>query len=215
MANQKITRLNSMTADEVALQDLFIIVDRTDYSSDTGETKNINAQELVSFIEDKLIPGDTVSDRSVYQPLHGFTVGTVLRMDSSVEKFVTSSANTITGKESEVAGIVSEIVDQDNFNITYQGIVNFVTSSDGPNFAPTGLSVGTTYFLYDNGYLIDSDPSEQMYPTWVSKPVLVGLGEKRGLITNYRGFFRPGGEEFTVVKTVVTGSNTFFVGELF
>jgi hypothetical protein len=206
MANTKTSNLPILTADQVIPSDLFIIVDK---NLPVPITKNITVSDLTSYVENNITSGGTVENYT-FQATHSFLPGTVVRMDSGSQLFVPASSNTTTGLEAEIAGIVSEVVDQDNFVLTTDGIVTFPIT---PFYATGGLAVGSTYFLVDAGALDFIDPTEGTQPAWVSKPYLHALTANTAVITNYRGFFRPGGQEFTALQLFVTQSNSFVFGD--
>jgi hypothetical protein len=81
------------------------------------------------------IGGGGTTDR-VFKSSHGFVVGDVLYMNGSVyEKAIATSA-----AAAEVVGVVSKIIDTNNFEITLSGEVTGITS-------PVSLTVGEVYFL--------------------------------------------------------------------
>ena len=119
-------------------------------------------------------------------------------------------------QKAEVIGIVSNVIDQDNFVLTTDGVVDFTSPPfwlSAPVTGSAALQVGVTYFLADGGSLSNEDPSATVYPDWISKPYLVGVSPLTAVITNYRGFFRPGSDDFSTSTLYVTQSNTFFVGD--
>jgi hypothetical protein len=215
MSNQRISSLPNLPCSDVTPSDLIPIVDRSSYvGGSQGELKNITAGDIVTYVENNITPGNTVQ-QLVYKATHSLSPGSVVRLDCDSGVYVTASANTTTGKESEVAGIVSYVVDVDNFNIVFAGIVDFGQTIAGGNspswISNNSLKIGVTYFLGDNGELYDNDPTITAYPNWISKPYLVGITPTQGLITNYRGFYQPSAETNSILNLFVTSSNNSFV----
>ena len=215
MSNQRITSLPPLSASQVTGPDLFIIVDRNDPSSPTGDTKNISAGELASYIASAITPGNTAA-QPVFQATHSFQIGSVIRMDAGSQLFVTASANSTTGLEAEVAGIVNNVIDENNFVLTAAGYVNFVNPPYWLPTPPTGsaaLEIGVTYFLGDLGILQDTDPSVTTSSSWISKPYMTAVGPLTGIVTNYRGFYQTGADTNAVTLLYVTSPNSFLPGD--
>ena len=97
----------------------------------------------------KLVTGvlDGKSIRNnIEQTSHGFTAGSVVRFDPTASSgnggftlaFATSPS------EAEVAGVIEQVSDANNFTIVYQGEINI------SNFPDTGSTADECYFLSGN-----------------------------------------------------------------
>ena len=112
--------------------------------------------------------------KQISQTSHGFSVGDVLRYDSSASSYVKAQANSTAN--AEVVGIVSQVVDSDNFKLLTHGYISGLS----------GLTAGTVYFLSDNtaGLLTDTEPTSEGS---ITKPLLVAISSTEGIFINYRG----------------------------
>ena len=110
--------------------------------------------------------------RSVVQASHGLAVGDVVRHNgtSYVKAQADSAAN------AEAIGIVSAVVDANNFTLTSSGLVAGLT----------GLTAGAVYFLSAStaGALTATEPSTIGQ---VSKPLLWSMSTTTGVFVNQRG----------------------------
>jgi hypothetical protein len=108
----------------------------------------------------------------IQQTAHGFTVGDILRYDGT--GWVWSQANL--DANSEVYGMVSVVVDPDNFIITTSGYVTGLV----------GLTPGTTYFLsaVTPGRMTPTEPTGDGE---ISKPIFLSTSPTSGLFTDMRG----------------------------
>lgn len=110
----------------------------------------------------------------VYQLNHGFSVGNCLRMDVT-GVWVLAQADT--ADHSEVQGIVSYVLDANNFILTSAGLIGDLT----------GLAADTVYFLSASiaGAYTATEPSQVGQ---VSKPVMLGVNFTTGMVRILRGF---------------------------
>ncbi len=110
---------------------------------------------------------------AVNQNAHGFSVGDVVRLSGTT--YVLAQADT--EANAEVAGIVSAIVDANNFDLTTNGRVTGLA----------GLSADDVYYLSPTsaGDLTNTEPSTVGQ---VSKPLLIADSTTSGLFYNMRGF---------------------------
>ena len=113
---------------------------------------------------------------SVNQVAHPFAVGDVVRVSDAGTSYVLAQADSVAN--AEVAGIVTEDTDADNFMLTVGGLVEGMT----------GLTAGAVHFLSASsaGDLTATEPSTTGQ---VSKPVLIALPSSTtsGLFFNMRG----------------------------
>ena len=138
--------------------------------------------------------GSGGSTQKVASSSHGFVVGDILRFATTTASYVKAQADSNTN--AEVVGIVSEVINSDNFVLTTGGYVDLTDGTD--TFTP-----GETYFLATStaGSLIATEPG---YLNEVSKPLFTATDTKKGFFTNYRGV-----ENAVSLATVNTGTATY------
>lgn len=205
MSNQRISDLRRLTKEELSQFDLLLVTDVDEITSATGETKKTTIQDLSAVIN----PTEKVVYDIIIQENHGFYCGQVVRLDKISKKYKLASCET--DENSEAIGVIRKIIDEDKFELVFNGIIEF-DNDDIYNI--TNFIEGEVYFLSNIlGALSNIDPSE-INSDYISKPILVALTEKSAVITNYRGFYRPGSDEFTVTTLSVTGSNSFVIGDV-
>jgi hypothetical protein len=107
------------------------------------------------------------------QVLHGLALGQVVRFDGV--NFVLAQANL--PANADVVGIVSAVIDPNNFILQFAGFVE--------NLAPV-LVAGTVYFLDDAipGGMTAVNP---VIPGEVRKPLLIAYSTSAGFWLNYQG----------------------------
>lgn len=112
----------------------------------------------------------------VSQPSHGFSLGALLRYNGTQYVLADASVNST----AEVVGIVTDVIDINNFELTTSGIIEF------PAFFPTNFVPSTAYFLSATvpGSLTDTEPTAVGN---ISKPLFIALTPKSGLFYNWRG----------------------------
>lgn len=123
--------------------------------------------------------GNTDSiNMNIAQTAHGFTVGNVLRIQNSATTYIKAQADNAVN--AEVVGVVSVVIDANNFKLVMFGYVSGLT----------GLTKGTVYFLSHAtaGLLTPTEPVQN--GVRVSKPLLVANSTTSGFFTNNRGFIR-------------------------
>ena len=115
--------------------------------------------------------GTALSD-SIMQINHGFSIGDAVRFDGT--EWVWSQADS--DVDSEVYGLVSNVIDLDNFTITTSGYI----------VGLSGLIPGTTYFLSAQipGGLTSTEP---LADGQVSKPLFLATSSSSGLYIDMRG----------------------------
>jgi microcystin-dependent protein len=129
---------------------------------------------------------------SIAQTGHGFTVGSVIRWDgtAATPKYVLALADTATN--AEVAGVVNQIDDPDNFQVTYHGYIDIPALS--------GVSAPVMFLSSSAGGSLDALPPSAVGT--VVKPVLTKNTNGSGyLVMNYLG-------------TQIGGSSTIAVDEI-
>lgn len=111
----------------------------------------------------------------VTQTGHGFAVGDVLRVDGANDTYALAQADT--AANAEVAGIVSEVADVDNFTLV----------TCGPIDTLSGLDTTVPIYFLDPavaGAFTDTEPST---PGEISKPILIPVNATTGIFDNMRG----------------------------
>jgi hypothetical protein len=158
-----------------------------------------------------------VNKRRVSGITHGFTVGQVVRATDNYLAGFTAAIASGGATLAEAVGMISRVNGLD-FEVTFNGEVegNFSTVTDNTSI----LSVGCPYFLSPTtaGNITLTEPSTEGH---VSKPVLVGLSEDRGVLLNYRGQVintvgggvGGGTADGVSIRTTITGSG-FAVGDI-
>ena len=156
------------------------------YSLWTGYTTSQKLHELSSntnWIEYISSGGtsstsDNISD-NYYQLTHGFAVGNVIGYNGA--DF--TKVNTTTALTIEPLGIVSKVIDANNFTLTYSGHILTSTIHDVSGHTLTG---GTVYYLANvSGKITPIAPTGL---TEFSKPMLVALASgATGVVLQYRG----------------------------
>jgi len=129
---------------------------------------------------------------SIAQTAHGFTVGSVIRWDgtAATPKYVLALADTATN--AEVAGVVNQVDDTDNFQVTYHGYIDIPSLS--------GVSAPVMFLSSSAGGSLDASPPSAVGT--VVKPVLTKNTNGSGyLVMNYLG-------------TQIGGSSTIAVDEI-
>lgn len=118
--------------------------------------------------------GDAASVvKEVTQSSHGFTVGNVIRYTGTL--WVKSQADA--DANSEVYGVVSEVIDTNNFGLTTSGYISGLS----------GLTAGSAMFLSPTtaGALTVTSTTTTNY---VNKPVLLADSTTSGYVVNHRGY---------------------------
>lgn len=141
------------------------------------------------------------SDRqTVTQAGHGLVAMSVVRFDGA--NYVKAQANSVVN--AEVVGIVERVDGNDFILVRNGGLLRGVS----------GLGSGTVYFLSEDvaGAITTTEPTADGQ---VSKPVLIGLTDAKGLVMNYRGVLIESGDNGTLVTDelvtgTVDGSNTIY-----
>lgn len=121
--------------------------------------------------------GDAIK-KKYQQTSHGFSVGNVVSFNGT--SFVKGIAST--GNNLEFLGIVSSVIDANNFTLTYSGFIDLTTVG--------GLSANTVYFVSPSsaGALT---PTEPFNPGESSRPILITQQSNKGLVMMMRSFIVP------------------------
>lgn len=157
--------------------------------------------------------------KRVNQVGHGFSFGTVVRKDFNSSNYVLAQADSKTN--AEVVGIVSRVVNADYFDITFFGEVVAPAPGAWADSLVSGqgatLSSGDAYFLSPTqpGKLTINPPQA---PGQIRKPLLVGLSDTSGLVTNYIGHEIPNdiaaGSGGASNRVLINQVNNFFIGDV-
>lgn len=167
----------------------------------SGENQSSSGERLVKSFE---------------QTTHGFIVGDVVGHDGT--EFV--KVNNVDAATIEPLGVVSNVVDSNNFKITISGYISTAGIND---INSSGLTGGSIYYLSDiAGKITDVKPTGS---TNINKPILVTMSADTAVVLQYRGVYSNAGitnDLFTgytattqqFLNTVVTGGSNvgFFTG---
>ena len=132
----------------------------------------------------------------IAQPGHRFTVGQIVIYNGA--NYVLAQADN--SVDCEVIGIVSEVIDANNFQLLTEGFVSGLSD----------LTSGDTYFLSDvtPGLLTLTEPVTAMH---ISKPLFIAQSATTGYFHNWRGKVIPtgsgGGDASTVTYEPATPGN--------
>jgi hypothetical protein len=119
--------------------------------------------------------GGDATKKKYQQTSHSFSVGNVVSFNgSSFVKAIASIGNTF-----EVLGIVSSVIDPDNFTLTYNGFIDLSSV--------IGLSANTVYFVSPSvaGAITAIEPFNAGE---TSKPIIVTQQLNKGIVLTDRGF---------------------------
>lgn len=111
--------------------------------------------------------------RTVNQASHGFSVGNWLKL-TGVDSYALAKADS--AADAEVAGLVSSVIDSNNFVVAEEGLVTGLS----------GLTADTVYFLDPStaGAMTTTEPSALGQ---VTKPIFQAISTTSGYVRNVRG----------------------------
>jgi hypothetical protein len=109
--------------------------------------------------------------------------GMVIRRTETGGTYTTSSADNII--TAEAIGVITSVNGSD-IKITFSGYTQF----DTPIFQQGTLTDGCVYFLGETGSLSITDGPD-INPSYISKPILVGISSDEAIVVNYRGYRAP------------------------
>lgn len=166
-----------------------------------GTSGNITAgltfSGSVSFLGETVFPNISYKITGVTTGTSGYTFGSVVRITST--GYTLAKANS--ADSAEVVGVISSMKSSYSV-VSLSGKIdgNFTTVAGGT------LSPGCVYFLDGQtaGFLTTTEPNTIGY---VSKPVMIGIGETAGMIVQYRGNFL----NSTSSGSGLSGSNIIYV----
>ena len=122
-------------------------------------------------------PTENIS-KNIYQITHGFVLGDVIGYNGSQYVKVSSS----TALTIEPLGMVSNIIDVNNFRITYSG---YIDTTGIYTYNGGALLAGDLYYLSStSGKITSVDPISLVD---VSKPILATITVTSGIVLQYRG----------------------------
>jgi len=136
---------------------------------------------------------DTISETA-----HGFVLMDVVGHDGTGYVKVTANDG-----QPEAIGVVSDVIDANTFEITYQGVITGLTGATTTGSLSV-FTANTTYYVSNltAGKLTDVEPSAIGE---ISKPLLVTLTNNKGLVFNWRGAYIVSGGTVTG-GTVASGT---------
>ena len=139
------------------------------------------------------VGGGKVIKNTITQASHGFTVGMAIRYNNASATGITGdkymAAIATTPEESEVVGVIDEIVGPNEFSLTYAGEIN-------PTVFQSPFTIGDNDVFFLSGAtagLLTSTPPTSAGQ--VIKPVLIKTEDDKAVVTNFIG-------------TVIGGSST-------
>jgi microcystin-dependent protein len=121
---------------------------------------------------------------------HSFVIGDVVRLDP--DNLTITGAIATSPENAEVLGIVSRVVNANNFCVTTKGYISGLTGTASSRIASIlPLAPGNAYFLSaDNvrGMIADPDGgASQLQLGEIRKPLIVALGPDSAYVHNYLG----------------------------
>lgn len=136
---------------------------------------------------------DVETTLAVNQSSHGFAVGDVLRHNGT--SYVKAKSDT--AGNAEVVGIVSNVVDSNNFQLLFVGSITGLS----------GLTAGSVYFLDPStaGALTATEPTTSGQ---ISKPLLIATSTTAGHFFNMRGAVIGTGDSVADLTRSARSSNT-------
>ena len=156
---------------------------------------------------------------TISQTGHGFTAGSVVRWNSGVDgntaEYVSAQANN--AYNAEVAGVVSEIIGANAFQLTLAGTVNMTSwFNNTTGIIPGGKENDDVYFLsgYTAGWMDNVRPTTN---GWVAKPIITRLAEDSqgnvfGSVTNYVGSLLGGSIAVSLNNLIPVGTVQSYIG---
>lgn len=123
---------------------------------------------------------DGANRKTINSVGHGFVFGSVLRFDGSAYQLAQASS----AETAEVIGVVSKIIDADNFELTFLGEI--FGDFSAINATGAGLVSGTTYYLTPSvaGKITPVQPTS---PGSVHKAVLIATGTNSAVVLPFTG----------------------------
>lgn len=148
------------------------------YGTFTGMTASAKVAALAdnnNWVEFTSQGGGDAIKKRIQQNGHGFSVGNVVSYNGSIYvKGIASVGNTY-----EFLGVVSSVIDVDNFTLTYAGYIDLTPI--------TGLSANTVYFVSPSvaGAITPIEPYNSGES---SRPMIITQGTTNGLVLMSRSF---------------------------
>lgn len=151
--------------------------------------------------------GDAIKKK--YQQIsHGFSIGNVLSFNGT--SFVKGIASA--GNQYEFLGVVSSIIDPNNFTLTYAGFIDLTSV--------IGLSANTVYFV-SPAIAGGLTPTEPFNPGESSRPMIITQQSNKGLVLMSRSAIVSGvgssgntGNGMRIQRTTLQSLHGFSVGDV-
>jgi len=180
------------------------------YNAYTGLTSAAKVAALANnanWIEFTAGGGGDAIKKKIQQTTHNFSFGDVVSFDgASYVKGIASAGNTY-----EFLGIVSNVIDADNFVITYSGFIDLTSMP---------LSGNTVYFVSPSvaGAIQTTEPFN---PGESSRPILITQESTKGLVIMMRSFIVADvgtsgntGNGMRIQRTTVQSGHSFTIGDV-
>lgn len=180
------------------------------YAVWTGMTSSAKVAALnnnTNWIQFTTGGGDAIK-KKYQQTAHNFSIGNVVSFNgTNYVKGIASAGNTF-----EFLGIVSSIIDANNFTLTYAGFIDLSTIG--------GLSANTVYFVSPTvaGAITPIEPTgagESSRPIIITQETTKGLVMmQRSYIVSNSGSSGSSGNGLRIQRTTIQNSNGFALGDV-
>jgi len=216
MANQKLSDLVNLPADQIESDDLMLIVDVSSLASPTGEAKNVKVSQLADYLSGSFNINELDSNGYPLSASKGGTGQTYLTPDTVLVGNGTSSIKMIDGTDGHF--LRKNPIDSAIEFVDVSPSVNINQTSGGPLMIPNGgtgrSSLQTHAVLYGAGTNnvgltnVGSDYTV-LAGNNGAPPSFTSLGD---LLSPYTGSL--GGSGGGTAKEVISGSGAFPIGSI-
>jgi hypothetical protein len=125
--------------------------------------------------------------KTINQPLHGLALCVVVRFDGTTNTYIPAQSDNVIN--AEALGVITEIIDDDNFVITTSGYCDFSPTTLFNDFDLIYGYAGVYYLdPVIEGYITKTEPTTIGQ---ISKPVFIAIDQYRGYFVNQRGIEIP------------------------
>jgi hypothetical protein len=145
-----------------------------DTPADFSDAQDLSVRVNASETDLEFVVPNSIWDR-VEQTGHGFDVGDSLYVTSG-GAYALALASTSNPEMAESVGMVSQVVDANTFDITFEGHIGGLS----------GLTSGGVYFL--SPLIPGKKTLTKPNGLSIAKPMMVALNETEGIVVNYVGY---------------------------